>query len=76
MDAFLSAIRYNSWILPVLLALPLAGAAGVLLHGWLAPKSKGNTPERVASQAKVMTLAYLIIEFVLSAGLWWSVEHP
>ena len=74
MHTFLSAVRYNDWILPVLLVLPIAGAAGVLLHGWLAPRSEGNTPERVASQVKVMTLVYFIVEFVLSAGLWWSVD--
>jgi len=74
MDTFLSAIRYNDWILPVLLVLPIAGALGVLLHGWIAPRAPGNTPERVAGQARAMTLAYFLVEFVLSAGLWWSVD--
>ena len=74
MDAFLASIRYNDWILPVLLALPLVGAAGVLLHGWLAPRAAGNTPERLATQVRVMALGYFLVEFVISAGLWWSVD--
>jgi NADH-quinone oxidoreductase subunit M len=73
-DAFLTSIRYNVWILPVLLVLPIVGAAGVLLHGWLAPRSPGNTPDRIATQVRMMTFAYFVVEFVLSIGLWWSVD--
>ena len=74
MHAFLASIRYNDWILPVLLTLPLVGAGGVLLHGWLAARSSRSTPERTAREVRVMALAYFVVEFVVSIGLWWSVD--
>jgi NADH-quinone oxidoreductase subunit M len=60
MESFLASIQYNSWILHVLLALPLVGAVAV----WMSP----------AALAKRLALAITTIEFILSAGLWWSVD--
>ncbi len=60
MLTFLASIQYNTWILHVLLALPLLGALVV----FLAP----------ASFAKHLALFITVVEFVLSTGLWWSVN--
>jgi NADH-quinone oxidoreductase subunit M len=73
-QAFLASIHYNAWILPVLLLLPMVGAAGVLAHGWFAPRAAGASPERTARQVKWMTFAYFLAEAVLSLGMWWSVD--
>ncbi|NOT08735.1 MAG: NADH-quinone oxidoreductase subunit M [Gemmatimonadales bacterium] len=60
MTAFLASIGYNGWILHVLLALPLIGVVPLVL----AP----------AERAKRIALAVTLVEFILSVGLWWSVE--
>jgi NADH-quinone oxidoreductase subunit M len=59
MTAFLDSIHYGEWILHTLLLLPLLGVVPVLLGD-----------ER---SAKWTALVVTLIEFVLSAGLWWSV---
>ena len=70
MYEFLNSIGYNSWILPVLLFLPLAGAAGIWIHGALAAES----PDRGFAQVRVVALSLFALEAVLSLGLWWSVN--
>ena len=60
MTAFLQSIGYGEWILHVLLLLPLIGVVPVLL---------GDEPS-----AKRTALVITVIEFVLSAGLWWALE--
>ena len=58
MRPFLDSIGYSHWILSVLLLLPMAGVALVLLapKGW----------------ARWLTLIVAIAEFVLALGLWWA----
>jgi len=60
MRAFLDSIGYAHWILSVLLLLPMAGVALVLL----APKR----------WARWLTLVVAIAEFVLALGLWWAFD--
>ncbi|MGH7751368.1 MAG: complex I subunit 4 family protein, partial [Gemmatimonadales bacterium] len=60
MSAFLASIGYQHWIVHVLLALPVAGAAVVLL-----------APERLTRQ---LALGVSLAEFILSAGLWWGFD--
>ena len=60
MTNFLASIGYGQWILHVLLALPLLGAAVVAL-----------VPAPVA---KRVALAISAVEFLLSLGLWWGVD--
>jgi NADH-quinone oxidoreductase subunit M len=60
MTAFLASIGYGSWILHVLLALPLVGA-GVLLA--LPAAGAKRTAAWIAG-----------LEFGLSLGLWWGVD--
>ena len=60
MTQFLASIGFDRWILHVLLVLPLVGVIPVLL----AP----------AALAKRTALVITVIEFLLSAGLWWAVD--
>ncbi len=60
MPALLDAIRYDAWILHVLLALPVAGALLVALGP--------------AALAKRTALAVTGVEFVVSLGLWWALD--
>ncbi|MGQ0765189.1 MAG: complex I subunit 4 family protein [Gemmatimonadota bacterium] len=75
MAAFLASIGYNSWILPALLILPTAGAALVWLHGARAARDPdGEVSAGAASTARRLTFGILLLEFVISAGLWWSFD--
>ncbi|MEP7175994.1 MAG: NADH-quinone oxidoreductase subunit M [Gemmatimonadales bacterium] len=60
MTAFLHAIHYQSWILHALVLLPLAGVVPVLLGA-----------ERSARWTALVVTA---VEFLLSIGLWWSLD--
>lgn len=70
MTYFLDAIRYNDWVLPALLAIPLLGALAVWAQGASAAKHAGT--EAGASGARMIALVTLLLEFLVSAGLWWS----
>jgi NADH-quinone oxidoreductase subunit M len=60
MSDLLTAIYYDSWILHALILLPLAGAVPVLLGP--------------ASSARKVALFVTLLEFLLSAGLWWAFD--
>jgi len=68
MTDFLNGIHYNSWILPALLIIPLIGALLVWAQG-AAHRDDADANAEPARQIAVWTL---IIEFVVSCGLWWS----
>jgi NADH-quinone oxidoreductase subunit M len=74
MPAFLSSIGYEAWILPTLLAIPVAGALVLLLHG---ASSKGDggggLDDASAMFARRITLFTFVLEFIVSIGLWWVV---
>ena len=70
MAELLNSIGYNSWILPVLLFLPLAGAVAVWIHGAMTVKS----PDGGFAQVRLVALSLFVFEAVLSLGLWWSVN--
>ncbi|HVT38491.1 MAG TPA: NADH-quinone oxidoreductase subunit M [Gemmatimonadaceae bacterium] len=74
MEAFLASIHYNSWILPVLLLLPIAGATVVLAHGWLTQGNSGALPPSSSARVRQIALLLFTAEAVLSLGLWWSVD--
>ena len=71
MTAFLEGIGYNGWVLPVLLALPLLGAALVAVQG---VGARGQDALRQMQQARRTALGVFVAEAVLSLGLWWSVD--
>jgi len=74
MAPFLESIKYNSWILTVLLALPTFGALVVWAHGRATSAATGEGADAAAQTARRLTLWIFILEFVLSLGLWWSID--
>src|SRR5688572_15318076 len=70
MAAFLASLNYNAWILPALLIVPTLGALLVLVHGAIAGQ---DAPASMI--ARRLTLWILVLEFVLSIGLWWSLDQ-
>jgi NADH-quinone oxidoreductase subunit M len=71
MTSFLTSIGYSRWVLPLLLLLPLAGAAILVAAGAIA--SDDGSLDRARS-ARWVALVTLGAEFVVSAGLWWSFD--
>ena len=69
MAAFLESLNYNAWILPALLIIPTIGALLLWVHGAVAGQD-----ESAAMTARRLTFAILVFEFVLSMGLWWSLD--
>jgi hypothetical protein len=63
--AFLNSIGYNSWILPVLLGLPLAGALALFAQG---SAYKSATPDAAMRSSRSLALWVFIAEAVLSLG--------
>jgi NADH-quinone oxidoreductase subunit M len=70
MADFLHSINYNSWILPALLIIPLVGA--VIITGLQIGQPDRAAADANAGTAKMIALFTLLVEFVVSAGLWWS----
>ena len=75
MNAFLQSIGYMSWILPALLAIPVAGALAI----WLWPRRRDLAPgadeiAAGAAGARWAALVTLLVEFVVSLGLWWAFD--
>ena len=78
MRDFLSSIGYMGWILPALLAIPTIGAALV----WLAPTPKrrglavggDEIASGIANGPRLIAFAVLLVEFVVSLGLWWAFD--
>src|SRR5687767_7305834 len=60
MTPFLESIGYGQWVLHALVLLPLIGIPLIVL-----------APERIA---KHVALAVTMLEFLLSAGLWWHFD--
>jgi NADH-quinone oxidoreductase subunit M len=74
MKAFLDSIGYNNWILTTLLVIPAIGAAILIA---LTPRAAGDDPVRVEAAnktARMIAFVVFLIEFVVSAGLWWSFD--
>ena len=74
MAAFLESIGYNGWVLPALLVIPVVGALVVWLQGMGVRGATGEALARSETTARRITFAVLVVEFVVSAGLWWSLD--
>jgi len=78
MRDFLQSIGYMHWVLPALLGIPLIGAGLILLLP--GPRRRGIAPGSdeiaagLASGPRWTAFLTLLIEFVVSAGLWWSFD--
>jgi len=72
MTAFFESIRYDAWILPALLVIPLVGTLALWAHAHRTRSS--SDAERRADGARWICLVTLIVEFVVSVGLWWSYD--
>jgi len=75
MNDFLQSIGYMNWVLPALLAIPVAGALVI----WLVPRRAGVAPgaDEIAAGiagARGLALATLLVEFIVSLGLWWAFD--
>ncbi len=74
MAAFLESIGFNAWVLPALLIIPTVGALIVWGHGYLLRGASPEAREAGAMTARRLTFAILLLEFIVSAGLWWSFD--
>ena len=70
MQAFLASIGYNSWVLPALLIIPVAGALPLLMMG----QRPGEATEDSNRTARLIAFSVLLLEFIVSIGLWWSFD--
>ena len=78
MREFLSSIGYMSWVLPALLLIPSAGA--LLVWATPTPRRRGlaiGTDEvtaGVANGPRWVAFLVLLVEFIVSLGLWWAFD--
>jgi NADH-quinone oxidoreductase subunit M len=75
MNAFLTSIGYDTWILPALLAIPLVGAALIWARGAMRSAQPGDeVVSGDASGPRMLALLVFAVEFIVSLGLWWSFD--
>jgi NADH-quinone oxidoreductase subunit M len=74
MASFLQSIGYHSWVLPALLIIPTLGALIVWAHGYMLRSATEEARTAGAMTARRVTFAILVLEFIVSAGLWWSFD--
>jgi len=69
MANLLESVGYNTWVLPALLLIPLVGAVVILVLPVRDPAQTGGVETPAARQ---LALWFFVLEFIVSAGLWWS----
>jgi NADH-quinone oxidoreductase subunit M len=76
MNAFLSSIGYNTWVLPALLLIPLLGAAAIWIRGAMVDLPAGDDEfvSGVGAAPRWIALIAFAAEFIVSLGLWWSFD--
>ncbi len=77
MRDFLLSVGYDQWVLPTLLALPAVGAVVIWVAAAAMEPAAGTDGAgvgRAARMARGVALATFVVEFVLSAGLWWTFD--
>ena len=79
MTAFLASIGYDRWVLPALLGIPLLGVLAILLGTRGAPRGAGGVVEDEvvsgrAAAPRAIAFVTLLLEFVVSLGLWWAFD--
>src|SRR4051812_34248739 len=78
MNDFLRSTGYASWILPALLLIPAVGAIIIWVHGAMAKRAATDVEDEVLSGAATVPRAVALLtfaaEFIVSLGLWWSMD--
>jgi NADH-quinone oxidoreductase subunit M len=74
MRELLLSVRYDYWILPALLILPLIGAGLVLLSGRRSSEDEDEVASGAANGPRRLATIVFALEFLLSLGLWWSFD--
>jgi NADH-quinone oxidoreductase subunit M len=75
MNALLTSIGYQHWVLPALLLIPLLGAAAIWIHGAARDIPDGDEVlSGAAATPRLLALVTFALEFVVSVGLWWSFD--
>ena len=72
MRALLESYGYNGWVLPALLAIPVVGALLIWLHS--ATVGRRLPAAQQMSAARNIALAFFLVLFAVSLGLWWSLD--
>src|SRR5262249_15769928 len=76
MNAFLASIGYQHWVLLALLVIPLVGAAAIWLQAISARDAGADeVASGVASPPRMLALLTFAVEFIVSLGLWWSLDQ-
>ncbi|HZJ00527.1 MAG TPA: NADH-quinone oxidoreductase subunit M [Gemmatimonadaceae bacterium] len=70
MESFLASLGYNNWVLPALLIIPVLGAVLLVLMRGTAPDSD----ESANRSARIVAFVTLMLEFLVSIGLWWTFD--
>lgn len=70
MQALLSSIGYNSWVLPALLLIPVLGAIPLFALNQTAHEASEDSNRT----ARMVAFGVLMLEFIVSLGLWWSFD--
>jgi NADH-quinone oxidoreductase subunit M len=74
MRELLQSVGYNTWILPVLLAVPVLGALLLLVTGRPGAEGEDEVATGAARGPWALATAVFAIEFLLSLGLWWAFD--
>src|SRR5688500_705698 len=74
MRELLESYRYNDWILLALLAIPTVAALGIWVHGAMLG-DEDAVRDRGGRTARMIAFIALVVEFVLSIGLWWTMDQ-
>ena len=73
MRDLLASVHYSEWVLPVLLLLPLVGAAIIGLLGRPADSGPEVDYEH-GRRVRAIALGTLVLEALISLGLWWAFD--
>jgi NADH-quinone oxidoreductase subunit M len=74
---FLGSIGYDRWVIPALLGLPIVGALAILVASGRGQQDAAVRDDVVSGRAaapRMIAFVTLLLEFVVSAGLWWSFD--
>jgi NADH-quinone oxidoreductase subunit M len=74
MREFLLSVGYDHWILPALLAIPLLGAAAILLFARDNAEGEDEVASGAANRPARLATLFFVLEFVLSLGLWYAFD--